>query len=116
MCIRDRFGDLAVIRLVQGALVAAAVLVMRAAWRPGRSLLLPLILIGVLDTAGNGFYLAAVQTGQLAIASVLSAMYPVATVVLAAVVLREPVTRDHSIGILLAGVAIALIGVGGAQT
>jgi drug/metabolite transporter (DMT)-like permease len=112
----DVFGDLAVIRLVQGVLVAAAVLVMRAAWQPGRSLLLPLILIGVLDTAGNGFYLAAVQTGQLAIASVLSAMYPVATVVLAAVVLREPVTRDHSIGILLAGVAIALIGVGGAQT
>lgn len=110
----DVFGDLAVIRLVQGVLVAAAVLVMRAAWQPGRSLLLPLIAIGVLDTAGNGFYLAAVQTGQLAIASVLSAMYPVATVVLAAVVLREPVTRDHTIGILMAGAAIALIGVGGA--
>ena len=109
----DVFGDL-VIRLVQGVLVAAAVLVMRAAWQPGRSLLLPLIAIGVLDTAGNGFYLAAVQTGQLAIASVLSAMYPVATVVLAAVVLREPVTRDHTIGILMAGAAIALIGVGGA--
>lgn len=110
----DVFGDLAVIRLIQGVLVAAAVLVMRAAWQPGRSLLLPLIAIGVLDTAGNGFYLAAVQTGQLAIASVLSAMYPVATVVLAAVVLREPVTRDHTIGILMAGAAIALIGVGGA--
>ena len=110
----DVFGDLAVIRLVQGVLVAAAVLVMRAAWQPGRSLLLPLIAIGVLDTAGNGFYLAAVQTGQLAIASVLSAMYPVATVVLAAVVLREPVTRDHTIGIVLAGAAIVLIGAGGA--
>ena len=110
----DVFGDLAVIRLVQGVLVAAAVLVIRAAWRPGRSLLLPLMIIGILDTAGNGFYMAAVQTGQLAIASVLSAMYPVATVVLAAVVLREPVTRDHAIGIVLAGAAIALIGAGSA--
>lgn len=109
----DVFADLAVIRLVQGVLVTAAVLVTRAAWRPGRSLLLPLIVIGILDTAGNGFYLAAVQTGQLAIASVLSAMYPVATVVLAAVVLRERVTRDHTIGIVLAGAAIALIGAGG---
>lgn len=109
----DVFADLAVIRLVQGILVVAAVLVTRSAWRPGRSLLLPLIVIGILDTAGNGFYLAAVQTGQLAIASVLSAMYPVATVVLAAVVLREPVTRDHTIGIVLAGAAIALIGAGG---
>jgi drug/metabolite transporter (DMT)-like permease len=110
----DVFADLSVIRLVQLLLVVGAVVVTRAAWRPGRSLLLPLILIGVLDTAGNGFYLAAVQTGQLAIASVLSAMYPVVTVILAAALLREPVTRDHSIGIVLAGVAIALIGAGGA--
>jgi drug/metabolite transporter (DMT)-like permease len=110
----DVFADLAVIRLVQGLLVAGAVLLLRAAWRPGRSWLLPLVLIGILDTAGNGFYLAAVQTGQLAIASVLSAMYPVVTVVLAAVVLRERVTRDHTIGIVLAGAAIALIGFGGA--
>jgi drug/metabolite transporter (DMT)-like permease len=53
-----------------------------------------------------------VQTGLLAIASVLSAMYPVATVILAAAVLREPITRDHTIGIVLAGTAIALIGFG----
>jgi drug/metabolite transporter (DMT)-like permease len=110
----DVFADLAVIRLVQGVLVGAAVLVMRAAWRPGPSWLLPLVLIGILDTAGNAFYLAAVQTGQLAIASVLSAMYPVTTVILAAVVLRERITRDHTIGIVLAGAAIALIGLGGA--
>lgn len=110
----DVFAKLAVIRLVQGVLVGAAVLLLRAAWRPGRSWLLPLILIGILDTAGNAFYLAAVQTGQLAIASVLSAMYPVTTVILAAVVLRERITRDHTIGIVLAGAAIALIGFGGA--
>ncbi len=108
----DVFADLAVIRLVQGSLVVATILVTRAAWRPGRSWLLPLVLIGILDTAGNAFYLAAVQTGQLAIASVLSAMYPVATVILAAAVLREPITRDHTIGIVLAGAAIALIGFG----
>jgi drug/metabolite transporter (DMT)-like permease len=110
----DVFADLAVIRLVQGLLVVAAVLVLRAAWRPSRSWLLPLVLIGILDTAGNACYLAAVQTGQLAIASVLSAMYPVATVILAALVLRERVTRDHTIGILLAGAAIAMIGFGSA--
>jgi drug/metabolite transporter (DMT)-like permease len=110
----DLFADLAVIRLVQGILVAGAVLVMRAAWRPGRSWLLPLIVIGILDTAGNGFYLAALETGQLAIASVLSAMYPVTTVILAALVLRERITRDHTVGIVLAGAAIALIAYGSA--
>ena len=108
----DIFADLATIRIVQGLLVVIAVLATRSEWRPG-GLLLPLILIGALDTAGNGFYLAAVQTGQLAIASVLSAMYPVVTVILAALILREPVTRDHTIGIGLAAAAIALIGLGG---
>jgi len=107
------FSALMVIRLAQGALVAAVVLVMRAAWRPGVSILPALVAIGLLDTAGNAFYLLAVQTGQLAIASVLSAMYPVATVVLAVVVLHEPLTRDHTVGIVLAGIAIALIGAGG---
>jgi drug/metabolite transporter (DMT)-like permease len=106
------FSALAVIRLVQGVFVVAVVLLLRAAWRPAVSILPALIAIGLLDTAGNAFYLAAVQTGQLAIASVLSAMYPVATVVLAMIVLREPMTRDHAVGIVLAGVAIALIAAG----
>lgn len=108
----DLFADLTTIRLVQGVLVVLIAIVTRAAWRP-RRLVLPLILIGVLDTVGNALYLAAVQTGQLAIASVLSAMYPVATVILAAAVLREPITRDHSVGIALAAAAIALISLGG---
>lgn len=110
----DVFADLGVIRLVQGVLVVALIVATRAAWRPTASILPALAVIGVLDTAGNGFYLVAVQTGQLAIASVLSAMYPVATVILAAAVLRERVTRDHVIGIVLAGLAIALIGAFGA--
>jgi len=107
------FGALTVIRLVQGALVAVTVIALRAAWRPSGSIVPALVTIGLLDTAGNAFYLLAVQTGQLAIASVLSAMYPVATVILAIAVLRESVTRDHLVGIVLAGIAIALIGAGG---
>jgi drug/metabolite transporter (DMT)-like permease len=45
---------------------------------------------------------------------VLSALYPVATVILAAIVLHERVTRDHTVGIALAAAAIVLIGVGSA--
>jgi drug/metabolite transporter (DMT)-like permease len=108
------FGSLALIRVVQGLLIIGLVVVLRADWRPAGRLVPALIGIGLLDTAGNGLYLLAVQTGQLAIASVLSAMYPVATVILAALVLREPVNRDHTIGIVLAVIAIALIGVGSA--
>jgi len=109
----DVFTELGVIRLFQGLLVAIGIVVLRRAWRPTRSLVPALVAVGLLDTAGNAFYLIAVQTGQLAIASVLSAMYPVATIVLAVAFLREPIGRDHAIGIALAGVAIALIASGG---
>ena len=107
------FTELGVIRLFQGLLVATGIVLLRRAWRPTRSLLPALVAVGVLDTAGNACYLIAVQTGRLAIASVLSAMYPVATIVLAVAILREPISRDHTIGIVLAAIAIALIASGG---
>ena len=49
--------------------------------------------VGVLDMAGNGAFILAVQGGALAVAAVLSSLYPVTTVILAAVFLRERVTR-----------------------
>ena len=52
------------------------------------------------------------QSGQLAIAAVLSSLYPVATVILAIAILRERLTRSHVAGIVLTAVAIALIGLG----
>jgi drug/metabolite transporter (DMT)-like permease len=73
-----------------------------------------LAVIGVLDMSGNVAYLLAVQIGLLAVASVLSALYPVVTVLLAAVVLGERITREHAVGILLAAAAIVCIGVGSA--
>jgi drug/metabolite transporter (DMT)-like permease len=108
------FSSLTIIRLVQAVLVIGLVLGTRAAWRLPGNALPAVAVVGVLDMAGNSFYLLAVQTGALAVASVLSALYPVATVLLAAVVLHERVTRDHTIGITLAAAAIVLIGVGSA--
>jgi uncharacterized membrane protein len=108
------FSSLTVIRLVQATLVIGLVLGTRAAWRLPVDALPAVAVVGVLDMAGNSFYLLAVQTGALAVASVLSALYPVATVLLAALFLRERVTRDHTIGIALAAAAIVLIGIGSA--
>jgi hypothetical protein len=58
--------------------------------------------VGVLDMAGNGLFILAVQTGALAVAAVLSSLYPVTTVILATVVPGERITRSHAVGIALA--------------
>lgn len=108
------FSALTLIRLVQAGLVGVAVVVLRAAWRPGRNVLPAILIVGVLDMAGNAFYLLGVQSGALAIAAILSSLYPVVTVILATLVLAERVTRDHAIGIGLAVVAIVCIGLGAA--
>lgn len=106
------FAALSVIRVTQAILVIVVVLITRSAWRVGRAALPAVIVIGILDMAGNAFYFLAIQSGPLAVASTLSSLYPVGTVILAAILLREQVTRDHAVGIILAGVAIAMIGIG----
>lgn len=108
------FSALSVIRATQSVLVVVVVLATRSAWRLPRDAMLPIAGVGVLDMAGNSFYLLAVQSGALAVASVLSSLYPVTTVILAAIVLRESVTRDHAVGIVLAAAAILMIGIGSA--
>lgn len=107
-------GPLTIVRAVQSIVIVAVVLVTRSAWRPPGSLVAPIIAIGVADMAGNAFYILAVQAGALAVASVVSSLYPVTTVILATVVLDERVTRSHAAGIALAAIAIALIGLGSA--
>jgi drug/metabolite transporter (DMT)-like permease len=64
--------------------------------------------------AGNGAYILAVQSGALAIAAVVSSLYPVTTVILATLILHERVTRSHAVGIGLAVLAIICIGAGSA--
>jgi drug/metabolite transporter (DMT)-like permease len=106
------FGPLVVIRGSEALLIAGAVIVTGAAWRPNRGLVPAISVVGLLDMAGNGAFILAVQAGALAVAAVLSSLYPVTTVILAAAILRERVTRTHALGIGLAMAAIACIAVG----
>jgi drug/metabolite transporter (DMT)-like permease len=108
------FAPLVIIRLVQAAVLVALIVLWRQPWRMPGDVLWRLVLVGALDMTGNAAFILATQAGQLAIAAVLSSLYPVTTVILAIVILHERLTRSHVAGIVLTAVAIVLIGLGGA--
>ena len=107
---------LAVIKAGSLIPIAALVFIGRRPWRVPRPILPAMLAVAFLDLAGNGLYILATQAGRLDVAATLSSLYPVTTVVLAVVLLRERVTRSHLVGIVLAGIAIVLIAGGSAAT
>ncbi len=64
------------------------------------------LVVGVGDFGGNAFFVLASQQAALSVAVILSSLYPVTTVLLAAWLLRERLQRWQ-----LAGVGLALVGV-----
>lgn len=70
------------------------------------------LLCGVLDGTANALLLAGVRAGDLTVVSVLTALYPAGTIVLAALVLHERITRLQGLGLVLSGVAAALLALG----
>jgi uncharacterized membrane protein len=105
---------LAVIKVSSLVPIIAMVILGRRPWRVPRPIVPALLATAALDLAGNGLYILATQAGRLDIAATLSSLYPVTTVVLAVIVLRERVTRSHLFGIVMAAVAVALIAGGSA--
>lgn len=114
---RGGLAPLAASQLVSVAAIVAAAAVLAGAgvasapWRsPERTG--PGALAGVLAGVATVCFQLAAQRGLLAIASVLTALYPAVTVVLAAAVLRERIGRAQGAGLALAAAAVALIAAG----
>jgi drug/metabolite transporter (DMT)-like permease len=74
----------------------------------GRPLVIALI-AGSCDAMANMFFLLAARAGLLSLASVLTALYPAVTVLLAIVVLQEHTSRVQRIGLVLAAASVVLI-------
>lgn len=75
----------------------------------GRENLPSLIFVGVADFAANAALGLAVHLGPVAISMVLGAMYPVFTVVLAFIILKERLHKAQYIGGIAAVAGVALI-------
>jgi uncharacterized membrane protein len=97
-------------RIASATLVALLALAGRQSLRVSRPAL-PLVAVsGLGDMTANGLFLLATQAdGQLAITGVLASLYPVSTVVLAQVVLRERLVGAQVVGLLTAATAVVLI-------
>jgi len=106
------YGQLTIIKAVELTMVALVVLAFRRPARVPMRLVPAVAAVGLLDLVGNAGFIVAAQLGALAVASVVSSLYPVTTIILAATVLRERVTATHAVGIVLALVAIVLIAAG----
>jgi drug/metabolite transporter (DMT)-like permease len=66
---------------------------------------------GVLDATANAVILSGLRIGELSVMSVLVALYPAGTILLAAVVLRERVAPVQWIGLVLALAAAGILAV-----
>ncbi|WP_222263393.1 EamA family transporter [Modestobacter marinus] len=97
-------------RLASVVLVVAIAAAGRRSLRVGRSALPIVAVSGVGDMSANAlFLLATQQDGQLAIIGVLASLYPVSTVVLAQMVLRERLAAVQVTGLGTAVAAVVLI-------
>ncbi len=112
-------GDGSPLWLVSGSRFASVVAIVIAlvALRPtaptgDRRWIWIALIAGVFDVAGNVSFVAAAQTGALAIAAVTSSLYPITTVILARVILGERFAHVHVIGIVAATAAVVCIAAG----
>ncbi len=99
-----------VISRFASALLILPLAKVRGAIRPIRGRLLAIVVLaGACDAGANMFFLLASRSGLLSLASVLTALYPAVTVLLAVLLLREHTNQLQKIGLALAAAAIIMI-------
>jgi drug/metabolite transporter (DMT)-like permease len=103
------FAPLVVAQAVGLVCVAATAYALGARWVPHHPSQAWGVVAGLLSTAAVVAFLLATQTGLLAVASVVTSLYPAVTIALAAVVLRERIHLSQGLGLLLCGVAVGLV-------
>jgi drug/metabolite transporter (DMT)-like permease len=101
-----------IFRMTSTSVILAAVAVVRPSLAIPAPQLPVLWLIGIGDMLGNLLFAAASSSGLVSVTSVLASLYPIVTVILARIILKERVARSQEagIGVTLAGVALISAG------
>ena len=69
------------------------------------------IAAGIFDSSANIFFTLALRSGSISVVSVLTALYPLGTIILARLILKERIARIQMFGVLLALSGSAILGV-----
>jgi drug/metabolite transporter (DMT)-like permease len=101
-----------IFRMTSASVVFAVVAIKRPSLAAPPVQVSILALIGIGDMLGNLLFAAASTSGLVSVTSVLASLYPIVTVVLARLVLKERVARSQEAGIVLTLAGVALISVG----
>jgi drug/metabolite transporter (DMT)-like permease len=99
-------------RITSTSVILAAVAVRRPSLAIAPVQVPVLALIGLGDMFGNLLFAAASASGLVSVTSVLASLYPVITVLLARIVLKERVARSQEAGVALTLAGVALISAG----
>jgi drug/metabolite transporter (DMT)-like permease len=96
-----------------GVLVLGRVLTSRTPKLPGlpqlRTVWTMIVIAGILDVVANVAVIYGLRSGALSVVSVLIALYPAGTILLASVVLKERIALIQWVGLVLALVASGLL-------
>lgn len=98
-----------VARLASTVAVGVLLAFRRVAPRVPRPAVPLVVTAGVADMSANALYLLAVRQGQLSIVGLLSSLYPVSTVLLATLLLRERLSKVQLAGVGGCTLAVLLI-------
>ncbi len=93
--------------------VLGLILSFRGLWAPvGRAVWWPILLAGLLDLVANSSYLFALEGDNFTWVAALSSLYPVSTVLLARVILKEHLAPLQLVGLSMAAGALVFVAIG----
>lgn len=106
------FEPLVLAQLASVVGVIGVAVTMREPWVPREPAAAYGVLLGPLGFTASAAFLLATHQGLLSVVSVISALYPASTVVLAWLVLSERIGRMQGVGLAAAAAAVALVALG----